>query len=141
VIISPPCQIAVGGGGSGPGYTWRQSTEQVQIAAVLPPGVRGRDVRATCKNDSVRLALAGDCAAVRAVCAKGGGDATAELLLVAGKWKELVKADEFVWDVEDNVLLATVSRTPPACVPAHPAHPALARDRQRVWCQMYLSCA
>ena len=37
-------QEPVHGGGAGPGYAWRQTTNLVRAICPVPPGTRGRDV-------------------------------------------------------------------------------------------------
>jgi len=81
-------------GGTGPGYSWDQTPESVELTVRLPAGAAARDVRVEVKPTRLRVTLRG------AVLVEGrtGGEVRAA---DEGDWE---------WELVDGVLLVTLAK-------------------------------
>merc|ERR1719291_1155397 len=79
-------QVAVGNGGSGPGYVWSQSTDDdcdLLVKVPVPQGTRARQLKVVVKKESLDISLNGQA-------------------VVVGQLFNTVKPDDVEWELIDG---------------------------------------
>ena len=82
-------QVPVEHGGRGPGYSWKQSSQDVQLWAICRANAKSKDIAVECTSTRVRIED------------RGTVDAGAQLVL-AGDFTERVKASEMSWTLTED---------------------------------------
>eukprot|EP01116_Phalansterium_solitarium_P019710 TRINITY_DN560_c0_g4_i1.p1 TRINITY_DN560_c0_g4~~TRINITY_DN560_c0_g4_i1.p1 ORF type:complete len:335 (+),score=151.00 TRINITY_DN560_c0_g4_i1:638-1642(+) len=77
-------------------YSWTQTLGELEVRVTLPPGTRGRDLDVVFASEHMKVGLKG------------------KPVLVSGNLHKKLKADETLWNVEDNkgekVLVVTLTK-------------------------------
>ena len=82
-------------GGEGDGYTWKQTTEEVEVSVPLPEGTRGKQCKVKFGNRSLKMNVV-----------SSDGD----ISLHFNKLYGMIHSDDSLWTVQDNVLVVTMEK-------------------------------